>query len=136
MTLDYNNPRHVAPRQRGLSWRAIGGWCAAGLLLLVLAVSLLLPAPGRAREAANRLKCASNLRQIGLCARMYANDHAGILPPDLIALYRHLDGANPPHIFTCPSSDVAMAPGGTPAQVATSMLSGNHLSYAWTGGGL
>ena len=37
-------------------------------------VSILLPSPNRAREQANRVKCANNLRQIGLAAMMYANN--------------------------------------------------------------
>jgi hypothetical protein len=134
MTLDYNNPLHVANRQRGVSWRAIVGWCAGGLLLLALAVALLLPSLGRARETANRLKCASCLRQIGQAAAIYANDHAGMLPPDLISLYQHADIT--PEVFTCPSSAIEKADGPTQAQIVTLMLSGNHLSFAWTGGGL
>jgi prepilin-type processing-associated H-X9-DG protein len=136
MTLDYNNPFHAAQRQRGTGWRAIVGWCAGVLLLCVVAVMLLLPSSGRARETANRVKCASCLRQIGQAAIIYANNHAGTLPPDLIALYRHLDGEVTPELFTCPSSAIARAKGATQAQIVTSMLSGNHLSYAWTGAGL
>jgi prepilin-type processing-associated H-X9-DG protein len=34
----------------------------------------------RAREQANRIKCASNLRQIGLGIQMYANENKGAFP--------------------------------------------------------
>ncbi|MGN6726335.1 MAG: DUF1559 family PulG-like putative transporter [Tepidisphaeraceae bacterium] len=37
-------------------------------------ISSQLPSLNRAREAANRIKCASNLRQIGLALKMYANE--------------------------------------------------------------
>jgi len=50
-------------------------------LLVVIAViailaALLLPAFGRARGAAKRVACISNVRQINLALRMYADDHA------------------------------------------------------------
>src|SRR5258705_3628654 len=40
-----------------------------------LAVSILLPALNQAKERANRVKCASNMRQVGQGMLLYANDH-------------------------------------------------------------
>ena len=45
-----------------------------------LATSILLPSLNRSREIANRIKCASNERQIGQGMLLYANDHKGHYP--------------------------------------------------------
>ena len=47
--------------------------CVIGALVLA-AMSLLLPNLCRSRETANRVACASNLRQIGQAILLYAND--------------------------------------------------------------
>jgi prepilin-type N-terminal cleavage/methylation domain-containing protein/prepilin-type processing-associated H-X9-DG protein len=51
------------------------------LAVLTVLVGLLVPAVQRAREAANRTKCQSNLRQLGLAVHHYASTFDGTLPP-------------------------------------------------------
>jgi prepilin-type N-terminal cleavage/methylation domain-containing protein len=48
--------------------------------IIALLISILLPALNAAKERANRVKCASNLRQIGQGILLYANDNKGLYP--------------------------------------------------------
>jgi len=48
--------------------------------IIALLISILLPALNSAKERANRVKCASNLRQIGQGILLYANDNKGAYP--------------------------------------------------------
>lgn len=48
--------------------------------IIALLISILLPSLNRARETANRVKCASNLKQIGLAILLYSNENRGMYP--------------------------------------------------------
>src|SRR5438477_11553460 len=71
--------------------------------IIALLISILLPSLNRARETANRVKCASNERQIGQAILLYSNENKGKYPPDLGTLILTQDVT--PEVFTCPASD-------------------------------
>src|SRR3954452_6170988 len=69
--------------------------------IIALLISILLPSLNRARETANRVKCASDERQIGQAILLYCNDHKGNYPPDLGTLLLTEDITA--DVFICPS---------------------------------
>src|SRR5204863_8667799 len=56
-----------------------------------------------ARERAMAIRCVSNMKQIGLAARLYANDHQNVFPPDLLSMK---DELTTPKVLFCPSAGV------------------------------
>ena len=60
--------------------------------IIALLISILLPSLNRARETANRVKCASNLRQIGQAILLYANENKGAYPAHLLQSRRNQPG--------------------------------------------
>lgn len=54
--------------------------------IIALLIAILLPALRRARESANRVSCASNMRQIGIGFMMYIGDYKGYFPRPAVSV--------------------------------------------------
>jgi prepilin-type processing-associated H-X9-DG protein len=106
-----------------------------GVFAIFLLVSLLSPGGGHPRERGNRVKCASNLKQIGTSIFLYLNDHPGPLPPDLGSLIIATDMTS--QMYVCPSTDDVPAGGADPQAVVQTLLSEkDHMSYVYLGAGM
>jgi len=103
---------------------------AATFLLLPCMISILLPSLNRARETANRVKCAANMKAIGQAIMLYANENRGAYPPTLQVVLETQDVSS--EMFVCPASDDTPAQ-GTGSQLPNLMAGSGHLSYVYVG---
>jgi prepilin-type processing-associated H-X9-DG protein/prepilin-type N-terminal cleavage/methylation domain-containing protein len=72
--------------------------------IIGLLIAVLMPVLGKAREAANRVKCLSNLRQIGQGLYNYAAGNDQWLPPTINTVYNYSDpNATPPTMWGAPN---------------------------------
>ena len=86
------------------------------IAIIALLMALLLPAVQKVREAANKMLCGSNMRQIGIAAHNYHNDFLRMPPGYLGPLPNetNMTATNGPHAV----------------QLAFSSLTGNYV-VAW-----
>jgi len=126
--VDYRGSYTIEPKRR--SWlRWIVRWSVvSGVLLFVAAV--MLSSMCRSSEQANRIKCANNLRQIGLAAGMYANDHGGAFPATIQILAASEDLGD--SVFYCPS-DRSKSPPANGQSLANPVNANSEISYVYVG---
>jgi prepilin-type processing-associated H-X9-DG protein len=123
------NPR-VGGKGKAIAGISLGG---AALLLMLASIPILLPSLNRAREVANRVKCAANLKQIGLALQLYSNENRGRFPdgPEGLLLTQDIT----PEVFVCPSTNDSPAPGVELPKQAANLQTGGHDSYVYLGKG-
>ena len=99
-------------------------------------ISVLLPSLNRARAAANKVKSASNLRQIGQAMRQAAIDdtRSGRFPADLETLYLNSDLT--PQLFVSPRSSTPPPPGGARTREGQAEWVAANSDYVYVAGGL
>jgi prepilin-type processing-associated H-X9-DG protein len=85
--------------------------------IIALLIAILLPSLNRARETANRVKCASNLRQLGQAMLLYAGENKGHYSRTYYAPGSPLTDASSP--FTQLGAGAASPFGGTKGFVGT-----------------
>jgi prepilin-type processing-associated H-X9-DG protein len=86
-------PAAVGPRggpYKGVVLQKIKAFALVELLVVIgiisVLIAMLLPALNKAREAANAVACASNMKQIGNALFMYAHDYNGYIIPASLPL--------------------------------------------------
>jgi hypothetical protein len=96
----YNRARK-SPRLYGGSGLAIAGFVMgyASLFTTAILAAMLLPALAKGKDRVQSISCTSNLKQIGLAARMYANDHEQTFPKDFPSMSNELIN---PKLLVCP----------------------------------
>ncbi len=75
------------------------GTIFATLALIAILAGLLLPMLAKAKGRAQTSVCVSNMKQIGLAARIWSNDHNDMYPPDILTMSNELVS---PKILVCP----------------------------------
>jgi len=85
--------------------------------------------PSGSREVANRVKCASNLRQIGVAIDQYARDHDGKCPDDFADLLLNDDITAA--VFVCPSAADIPASGRSQQEIARNLKKPGCCSYLY-----
>lgn len=127
-------PRVQPGRQGPPSWRPTVMEMIVVVGLVALLVSTLLPPLSYSRPRANAAKCASNLRQIGQCLLLDANDNQGELADTLSELLETVGVSA--DVFVCPCSTDERASGPTTRAVVADFANKGHCSYVYLGAGI
>ncbi len=103
----YPQPAATPPAAQVAWWKLLwprlavaGSICA----LFVIMLGLVLPALSKAKTKAQQISAVSQLKVIGLAARIYASDHEGKLPANFQQMREELGGASADKVIKDPAS--------------------------------
>src|ERR1043166_6762943 len=118
------------PRQRGFTLIEL----LVVIAIIAILAALLFPVFAQARAQARKAACTSNLKQIALAFRMYADDFDGATPMSTIQGYIKNYG-----VLHCPADNVTNGDRATGAELLSIANDPRipHLSYGvnlWLGG--
>jgi prepilin-type N-terminal cleavage/methylation domain-containing protein/prepilin-type processing-associated H-X9-DG protein len=101
---------HARPPKRLVGFTLVELLVVIGIIALLIAI--LLPALSGAREQANRVKCAANLRSIGQAMMLYAQENHGHYPRT------RYNGYGEPRFFACTGTGLpfGIEPNGSPTE--------------------
>ncbi len=141
--------REMSREGRQQHWR--WSWTICGFVIVLLMFTAGMAAIGIVHQTAwlasskaplyepygaiiNRIRCNSNLRQIGLAISNWAENHHGKLPDDFSEVFE--SGDLMPENFICPASDDQIRSGQRNAAPAANLLQPGACSYIYLGKGL
>ncbi len=128
--LDYETPR--PGRGHEALYRAIA--IAITILFVLLLFTIDWGSSNKSVITANRVRSASNLRQIGQAILLYCNDHNGQYPDSFGTILLNEDVTS--SVFVSPLRGEIAAVGPTTRSPAALLVPGPNLSYVYLGRGL